>query len=198
MTVTSDFAVLMNEDLTEYDVIVPVWSCGIKSEYYLDPLLRAVQGGVGLATFHGGINWFEDEKYYQMLGALYLFDSSDEEFTVNIVDKEHPIAADLTDFNVVSEQYRLRSDRPRRLGSRRPGALERRLSRPLAELGPAGAADRERGRLDLVRRRDRLLGCRQRRELGGRLERERRCRDAGARARERELRDSGERLGRSD
>ncbi|MGV8968804.1 MAG: ThuA domain-containing protein [Cellulomonas sp.] len=110
VTVTSDFAVLMNEDLTQYDVIVPTWSCGIKSDYYLDPLLRAVQGGVGLATFHGGINWFEDERYYRMLGALYLFDSSDEQFTVAIADKDHPITADLTDFSIVSDQYRLQTD----------------------------------------------------------------------------------------
>ena len=54
VTVTSEFAVLMNEDLTEYDVIVPVGSCGTKSDHYLGPLLRTVQGGVGLTTFHRG------------------------------------------------------------------------------------------------------------------------------------------------
>ena len=110
VTVTSDFAVLMDEDLTQYDVIVPVWSCGIKSDYYVDPLLRAVQGGVGLATFHGGINWFEDERYYRMLGALYLFDTSDEQFTITIADTAHQITTDRTDYRIVSDQYRLQTD----------------------------------------------------------------------------------------
>ena len=110
VTVTSDFATLINDDLTAYDVIIPVWSCGIRSDYYLDPLLQAVQRGVGLATFHGGINWFEDEKYYRMMGALYLSDSGEEEFAVTIADTEHPITAGVTDFRIVSEKYRIQVD----------------------------------------------------------------------------------------
>jgi type 1 glutamine amidotransferase len=101
-TITCDFSILMNEELTKYDVIVPVWSCWIKGEYYLKPLLEAVKKGVGLATFHGGINWFEDEEYYKMIGALYLYDTSSEEYVVTITDKKHLITSGLNDFTIVS------------------------------------------------------------------------------------------------
>jgi type 1 glutamine amidotransferase len=110
VTITSDFAVLLNEDLTKYDVIVPIWSCGIKCRYYLNPLLEAVKSGVGLATFHGGINWFEDEEYYKMIGASYLYDSTQEEYTVTITDKNHPITVGLHDFNITSEKYYIQVD----------------------------------------------------------------------------------------
>lgn len=87
-----------------------MWSCGIKGEYYLKPLLEAVEKGVGLATFHGGINWFEDEKYYRMIGALYLYDTKVEEYTITITDKKHPITAGLKDFNIISEKYYMQVD----------------------------------------------------------------------------------------
>lgn len=89
MTVTNDFAVLMREDLTEYDVMVPVLSCGTKSDQDRDPLLRAVQSGVGIATFHRGYNWFEDERYYRMLGALYLFDRATRTVTIAYKEPQH-------------------------------------------------------------------------------------------------------------
>lgn len=108
--ITCDIAVLINEDLKKYDVIVPVWSCGIKSEYYSKPLLEAVRNGVGLATFHGGIKWFEDEEYYNMIGALYLFDSKEEEYAVTITEKKHSITAGLNDFNIISEKYYMQVD----------------------------------------------------------------------------------------
>ncbi|WBW97836.1 ThuA domain-containing protein [Oceanirhabdus sp. W0125-5] len=110
VTITCDFAILINDKLIKYDVIVPVWSCGIKSNYYLKPLLEAVNNGVGLATFHGGINWFEDEEYYKMIGALYLYDSNEEEYTIKITDKKHPITVSLDDFNIISEKYYIQVD----------------------------------------------------------------------------------------
>lgn len=110
VTITCDFAILINDELTKYDVIVPIWSCGIKGEYYLNPLLEAVKSGVGLATFHGGINWFEDEKYYKMIGASYLYDSSCEEYTIKITDKNHPITVGINDFNITSEKYYIQVD----------------------------------------------------------------------------------------
>jgi len=110
VTITCDFAVLINDELIKYDVIVPVWSCGINGEYYLKQLLEAVKSGVGLATFHGGINWFEDEKYYKMIGALYLDDSSEEKYIIKITDKKHPITVGLDDFNIISEKYYMQVD----------------------------------------------------------------------------------------
>lgn len=73
-------------------------------------LLEAVKRGVGLATFHGGINWFEDEEYYKMIGALYLYDTSSEEYVVTITDRKHLITAGLNDFTIISEKYYIQVD----------------------------------------------------------------------------------------
>lgn len=105
--VTSHIGVLLNDDLTDYDVIIPVWSCGISSDIYLDCLLDAIKQGVGLATFHGGINWFDQPAYHQMIGAVYLDDTPPESYKVFISDSQHEITRQINDFETVSEKYRL-------------------------------------------------------------------------------------------
>ena len=110
VTLTSNFGILLNSKLSNYDVIIPIWSCGIKGDIYLNELLEAVEEGVGLATFHGGINWFEQEKYYEMIGALYLYDSKPERYNVTITDKLHPVTEDFNDFEIFSEKYYIQVD----------------------------------------------------------------------------------------
>src|SRR6056297_676621 len=107
---TSNLAVLINEDLTKYDVIIPIWSVGIKSTVYLKALLDAVREGVGLATFHGGIKWFIDDNYYHLIGGNYIKDSEEESFTVEIVNQNHPVTEYLEDFEITSEPYYLQFD----------------------------------------------------------------------------------------
>lgn len=111
---TCDFSVLLNQNLTQYDVIVPIWSCGIKGSIYLNRLLEAIKSGVGLATFHGGINWFEDDCYYEMIGGSYLSDSTVESYEVKITDQNNLITAGMEDFNISSEKYYIQVD-PRNL-----------------------------------------------------------------------------------
>ncbi len=106
-TVTSHLGVLLNDDLKDYDVIVPVWSCGISSDIYLDCLLDVIKQGVGLATFHGGINWFDQPEYHKMIGAVYLDDTPPEKYKVIIRDNQHFISNQVQDFDTVSEKYRL-------------------------------------------------------------------------------------------
>lgn len=110
VALTSNFGILLNEELSNYDVIIPIWSCGIKGDFYLSQLLEAVEEGVGLATFHGGINWFEQEKYYEMIGALYINDCKPEKYNITITDKHHPITKSLSDFEILSEKYYIQVD----------------------------------------------------------------------------------------
>lgn len=112
---TSNFGVLLNGNLGNYDVIIPIWSCGIKGDIYLSQLLKAVESGVGIATFHGGINWFNQEKYYEMIGAFYLYDTKPEKYSVNIVDRKHEITKNINDFEIVSEKYFLQTDHKNRV-----------------------------------------------------------------------------------
>lgn len=107
---TNDFAILLNEDMHVYDVIIPIWSCGIKSDLYLNELLDAIKAGVGLFTFHGGIDWFDQAKYAEMIGATYLYDCQPQAFTVTLNDIKHPITEGLTSFDTISEIYYLQAD----------------------------------------------------------------------------------------
>lgn len=103
----SDIGVLINEDLKAYDVIVPIWSCGISSHIYIEPLLEAVRSGVGFVTWHGGINWFDQGDYYDLIGAYYLRDTPVESYRVFIEDVDHTLVHGVEDFDIESEVYYL-------------------------------------------------------------------------------------------
>ncbi len=109
MSVTCNIGILLN-DLTKFDILIPIWSCGINGKHYLGKLLEAVRSGVGLATFHGGIKWFEDDRYYEMIGGFYLYDTNPEKYMIKIKDKNHVVTAGIDDFEVVSEKYYLMTD----------------------------------------------------------------------------------------
>lgn len=102
---TCNFSILLNEDLKKYNVIIPIWSCGIKGNIYLDLLLDAVKDGVGLVAFHGAISWFEEDKYYDMIGGFYLNDAKPETYYVNIANSDHPITSNINNFEIISEKF---------------------------------------------------------------------------------------------
>jgi len=101
--VRSDLGVLINENLKTYDVLIPIWSCGIASPIYIQPLLEAIESGLGLVTWHGGINWFDQADYYDLIGAYYLRDTPVESYSVQLED--HAFTKGLTDFDIKSETY---------------------------------------------------------------------------------------------
>lgn len=101
---TSDFSSLLNEDLSKYHVIIPIWSCGIKGDMYLNALLKAIESGVGFATFHGGINWFEENRYYEMIGGFYLRDTQYEHAHI-LLKNDHPIIRGHHDFCYSGEVF---------------------------------------------------------------------------------------------
>ncbi len=92
-------------DLAQYDVIVPVWSFGIQHPAALATVLAAVERGVGLATFHGGIDWFADRDYARMIGGHFIFHPPSNRYEVVIEDPTHPITQGITNFVVETEQY---------------------------------------------------------------------------------------------
>lgn len=92
-------------DLLQYSVIVPIWSFGIEHPKALQAVLSAVTHGVGLATFHGGIDWFTDREYARMIGGHFIFHPPSNQYTVVIEDTGHPITLGQADFTVATEQY---------------------------------------------------------------------------------------------
>jgi uncharacterized protein len=92
-------------DLVQYSVIVPIWSFGIQHPAPMQAVLSAVAQGVGLATFHGGIDWFADRDYARMIGGHFVFHPPSNQYTVMIDDPGHPITQGLPNFSVATEQY---------------------------------------------------------------------------------------------
>ena len=105
VTLVADVEELPLLDFAQYDVIVPIWSFGIQHPAAMQAVLAAVSQGVGLATFHGGIDWFADRDYARMIGGHFVFHPPSNKYTVAIDDPGHPITQGLADFSVDTEQY---------------------------------------------------------------------------------------------
>jgi type 1 glutamine amidotransferase len=96
---------MLTLDLARFDVIVPVWSFGIQHPAALAAVLAAVEQGVGLAAFHGGIDWFADRDYARMVGGHFVFHPPSHRYEVVIEDRTHPIMQGMVGFTVETEQY---------------------------------------------------------------------------------------------
>jgi uncharacterized protein len=102
--------------LTELDgerLVVPIWTMGTIAPEPLAALQRAVEGGVGLAGFHGGMgDAFRDATDYQFMvgGQFVSHPDGIKDYDVTIVDRASPITEGLSDFSVHSEQYYMHVD----------------------------------------------------------------------------------------
>ena len=103
-------AYLDRDLLAQQSLIVPLWTMGQISAEQWQGLNHAVQSGVGLAGFHGGmIDAFRDNTEYQwMTGAQWVAHPGNciQRHTVYLEDATHPITAGLDDFELRdTEQY---------------------------------------------------------------------------------------------
>jgi len=95
------------------DLIVPVWTMGTITKEQLAGLLGAVERGVGIAGWHGGMaDSFRDSVEYQfMVGGQWVAHPGNIiDYTVNITNRTDPITAGLDDFAMHSEQYYMHVD----------------------------------------------------------------------------------------
>ena len=115
VTSTSDFCIVLNEDLSAYDTIVPIWSCGIQGSPYLKALADAVRNGLGLACFHGGIDWFDQKGYYELVGGLFVDDAEYPHCRVSLAEDRPSEFGHLSGFDGTGEVSRCLCDRENRL-----------------------------------------------------------------------------------
>ncbi|GAB2537364.1 ThuA domain-containing protein [Gracilibacillus alcaliphilus] len=112
--ITDSLDTLRQDDLTQYDLIVPNWTQGTIEQEQLQPLLKAVAAGTGLAGLHGGMgDSFRMEVDYQfMVGGQWVAHPGNDgvEYQVHILDPDHPLTEGMSDFTVVSEQYYMHVD----------------------------------------------------------------------------------------
>ena len=104
---------LDGEKMRSLDLIVPIWTMGEISEDQERGLVSAVEGGVGLAGWHGGMadSFRESVGYQFMVGGQWVAHPGNIiDYTVNIVDPEDPVTAGLGDFEMRSEQYYMHVD----------------------------------------------------------------------------------------
>jgi type 1 glutamine amidotransferase len=98
---TSLDSYLDEEKLRFLDLIVPIWTMGTITKDQEQGLIRAVESGVGLAGWHGGMaDSFRDSIDYQfMVGGQWVAHPGNIiDHTVQITDHEDPITAGLEDF----------------------------------------------------------------------------------------------------
>lgn len=102
------------EKLSTLDLIVPNWTLGQITRAQLNPLLKTVEKGCGLAGLHGGMgDSFRTETDYQfMVGGQWVAHPGDSsvEYTVRILDSNDPLTLGMKDFKVESEQYYMHVD----------------------------------------------------------------------------------------
>jgi uncharacterized protein len=103
------------EKLLGLNLIVPIWTMGEISNEQLQPVLKAVASGVGLAGCHGGMcDSFRNCVEWQfMTGSQWVAHPFNDgvEYEVNITaSASSPIIEGIKDFKVKSEQYYLHVD----------------------------------------------------------------------------------------
>jgi type 1 glutamine amidotransferase len=101
--------------MASLDLIVPIWTMGKISKEQWEGLNKAVQSGVGLAGFHGGIiDSFRDNTEYQwMTGGQWVSHPGNciRRYTVRISDPEHEITRGIDAFELHdTEQYYVHVD----------------------------------------------------------------------------------------
>jgi uncharacterized protein len=98
----------------EVDLIVQIWTQGTITRDQVSGLLTAVQGGAGLAGWHGGLgdSFHESQRYEYMIGGQWVEHPGNDgvRHRVNIIDRADPVTMGLQDFDVVSEQYYMHVD----------------------------------------------------------------------------------------
>lgn len=115
VTLDTSLDAFKTADLSELDLIVPIWTMGQIAGDQLQPVLAAVHdGAVGLGGFHGGMcDAFREATEWQfMTGGQWVAHPGNDGVTyeVNIVQPDHPICQGVNDFTITSEQYYLHVD----------------------------------------------------------------------------------------
>ncbi len=104
---------LDKELMASLSLVVPVWTMGTITKEQEAGLLAAVQSGVGIAGWHGGMgDSFRNAVNYQfMVGGQWVAHPGGViDYRVNITNHTDPITAGIPDFAMHSEQYYVHVD----------------------------------------------------------------------------------------
>lgn len=99
--------------LHEFSLIVPIVTMSTIEKEEIDNLSAAVQSGVGLAGFHGGMgDSFRNEVKFQfMVGGQWVAHPGNIfDYTIQVTRPDDPVMAGIHDFSYRSEQYYMHTD----------------------------------------------------------------------------------------
>jgi len=109
--VEDDLSVLVAPNLDPYDLIVFYYTVGKITDAQKNGLLNFVASGKGYVGVHSAADSFREcPEYRAMVGGHFITHPNYREYQVSVVDSEHPITKDLTEFMVTDEQYLLDFD----------------------------------------------------------------------------------------
>ena len=113
VAVADTLSVLDNyEEITNYDLFIPVWTMGSISADQCRNISRAVEEGAGIAGCHGGMcdSFRESTDWQFMTGSQWVAHPGGEvDYTVNLKPGT-PFTEGLEDFSIHSEQYYVHVD----------------------------------------------------------------------------------------
>lgn len=116
VTVSTELDAFRTNDLTQMDLLVPIYTMSTITHEQLSPILVAVRDhGVGMAGCHGGMcDSFRQETEWQFMtgGQWVAHPGNDGVEYVLRIDRNNPhqITDGIPDFTVKSEQYYLHTD----------------------------------------------------------------------------------------
>lgn len=99
--------------LDQLSLIVPIFTMSKISKEEVANLTQAMQSGVGLAGFHGGMgDAFRESVEYQFMtsGQWVAHPGNVIDYRVNICGGDDPVVAGISDFDYYSEQYYMHVD----------------------------------------------------------------------------------------
>ncbi|KGM35299.1 ThuA domain-containing protein [Inquilinus limosus] len=111
--VEGDINAFADPAVREMDLIVPCITRAAITKEPLDNLLAAVQGGTGIAGYHGGLagSFREAVGFHFMAGCQWVAHPGNIiPFRVNVTRPDDPIMEGIEDFDYLSEQYYLHVD----------------------------------------------------------------------------------------
>jgi type 1 glutamine amidotransferase len=106
--ISDDVGDLNSANLARFDVILN-YSTGLEaSTTQIDALLEAIRRGIGFVGLHAASATFKSsEQYFDMIGGRFVRHPPFGRFTVEILERDHPITAGLIDFEIEDERYEL-------------------------------------------------------------------------------------------
>jgi type 1 glutamine amidotransferase len=113
VTVSDSTKAFLSPGLAQLSLIVPIASMGKIEKDELAALTGAIQSGVGLGGYHGGMcDAFRDAPDYQFMtgGQWVAHPGNIIDYRVNVTRPDDPIMAGIGDFPYRSEQYYMHVD----------------------------------------------------------------------------------------